>query len=52
VVQEATHGPWITMPEVSAGSSVFQEEVGDALVRVGEDQAPLSEPSIESVQGP
>ena len=30
----------------------LQEEVGDALVQIGEDQAPLSEPSIESVQEP
>ena len=40
------------MPEVSAGSSPLQEEVGDGLVQIGEDQASLSEPSIEGVQEP
>src|SRR5262249_4098116 len=52
VVQEVAHGLWITIPEVSAGSSLLQEEVGDGLVQIGEDQAPLSEPSIEGVQEP
>ena len=52
VVQEVAHGLWITMPEVSAGSSLFQEEVDDGFVQIEENRVSLAEPSIEGVQEP
>ena len=38
VVQEVTSGLWITMPEASTGSSLFQEEVDDGIVQIDEYQ--------------
>jgi hypothetical protein len=52
VAQEAMYGPWITMPEVSAGSSPLQKECDDGVAQIEEDHASLPELSIENVQEP